>query len=327
MKKHVFILVVMSLLFVFLLSGQVLAASPQPSDTETVVSSTQPVADSPDHSVSAGSQTGEKQSPFGLGTIIVFAIILIYVVSRVLSSRRQKAESAAKAQQPRTPIPANFDRQIQEAIIQDDPAFSTVRFLSWAKEVFITLQMAWTERDWSQIRPFEADELFEKHHAQLQEYIDSHRINMIERLSVHQAYLHKYQKNIRQEFLTVYLEARMSDYIIDENTRDVLQGSTKQEYLMKYFLTFMRQAGVLTDPARSNRSVSLCPHCGKPVKVTPEGKCEHCEAATTTGAYDWVLYALDTVTPQTPIDNSTGILSASESVSEESPNEDSPQAG
>ena len=56
---------------------------------------------------------------------------------------------------------------IADEIRQTDPEFSEEKFLSWTKDVFVKLQAAWTARDWKIIRPFESNELFEQHNAQL----------------------------------------------------------------------------------------------------------------------------------------------------------------
>ena len=45
-----------------------------------------------------------------------------------------------------------------------------------AKDTFVTLQEAWTARDWETVRTLETDDLFRLHNKQLQEYIRLGRI-------------------------------------------------------------------------------------------------------------------------------------------------------
>lgn len=193
-------------------------------------------------------------------------------------------------------------RRITRAITQTDPLFSPDRFIGWSKEVFVTLQQAWTARDWSRIRPFEKEELFRQHEQQLQEYINLGRINVMERINVNQSYLYKYVRDAEYEYLTVYLAARMGDYIIDEKTRQVIKGDPNREYHMQYLLTYMRKTGVLTNPATSNKSTTSCPHCGAPIQITSAGKCEYCDFIITTGEHDWVLSNLDSIKANTQLD-------------------------
>lgn len=56
-------------------------------------------------------------------------------------------------------------------IQRTDTNFSEEAFLAWAREVFITLNVAWTKQDWKMIRPFESEQLFREHSQQLDEYI------------------------------------------------------------------------------------------------------------------------------------------------------------
>lgn len=252
-----------------------------------------------DSGFSGGGGGGGRSS---VGSIIVSVIIVIGIVIVVTYTNKRKASRPTRAggsvPAAISAIPDNT-AQITAAIQQGDPLFSPDRFLGWVKEVFITLQQAWTARDWSLIRPFEKEELFCQHEQQLQEYINLGRINVIERINVNQSYLYQYVRESEYEYLTVYLTARMGDYIIDEKTRAVLKGDPNREYQMRYLLTFMRKTGVLTDPANSNHSTVSCPHCGAPTKVTSSGKCEYCDYIITTGEHDWVLSNLDSIKPGT----------------------------
>lgn len=182
---------------------------------------------------------------------------------------------------------------IAEQIRTTDPEFSEEKFLSWTRDVFIKLQAAWTARDWKIIRPFESNELFEQHNAQLQEYINNNRINMIERVAVESAELMSHRVDGDKEIIEVYLKAAMKDYIIDATTKEVVEGNKNTDWHMKYKLTFARKNGVKTHAGTSNKSTTNCPNCGAPTEITSAGQCEYCGSVITTGEHDWVLTGLE----------------------------------
>ena len=182
---------------------------------------------------------------------------------------------------------------IAEEVRQSDPEFSEEKFLSWSKDVFVKLQAAWTARDWKIIRPFESNELFEQHNAQLQEYINNNRINVIERLAVESADLMSHRFDGDKEIIEVYLKAVMKDYIIDATTKEVVEGNKTTDWHMKYKLTFARKNGVKTHAGTSNKSTTNCPNCGAPTEITSAGQCEYCGSVITTGEHDWVLTGLE----------------------------------
>lgn len=190
-----------------------------------------------------------------------------------------------------------FDRskEIENKIHLHDKLFSTNKFIGWSKEVFITIQEAWEDRDWAKIRPFEKEELYRLHELQLNEYIRDRKINRIDEININRAYLTDYKKDAEYEYLIVHMEVRMLDYIIDEKTEKILKGSNTIPVKNKYLLTFMRKVGVLTNPATSNMSTTRCPNCGAPIQVTSAGRCEYCDFIITTGNHDWVLNNIDSV--------------------------------
>lgn len=255
----------------------------------------------------------DGDSGFGLGFVTglisgnpVLAIILVIVVIVLVAfgnNRRKKSAGSGSRQSQPGHVQDNTG-VINAAILAVDPNFSSEKFLGWVKEVFITLQQAWMERDWNKVRPFEKEELYKQHEMQLNEYVKLGRINVIERININQAFLQKYKRDGEYEYLTVYLQVRMVDYIKDENTDKVLKGDPNRDCYLQYLYTFMRKFGVQTDPANSNRSTVACPHCGAPTQITSAGQCEYCGFIVTTGEYDWVLADITGVKPGTRIDNS-----------------------
>lgn len=228
------------------------------------------------------------------GSWVIAVLVVCAIIALTYAKNKANGNSGNVFAPVRKTVP---DRSIDitQLISKYDPNFSYEKFIGWAKEVFITLQMAWSERDFSKVRPFEKEELYRQHVMQIQEYINLGRINVLSRINVNRAYFTEYKKDNEYEYLTMYLEARMGDYIKDEKTGAVIKGDPNAEYNMRYLLTFIRKTGVLTDPAKSNSSTVACPHCGAPTQITSSGQCEYCGFIVTTGEFDWVLSNIDSI--------------------------------
>ena len=232
-------------------------------------------------------------SIWGLIVGIIIVGVAIFVTSRANGKTNNKHTDALNnlVNGSTDSIKTNT-KGIADEIRQTDPEFSEEKFLSWTKDVFVKLQAAWTARDWKIIRPFESNELFEQHNAQLQEYINNNRINMIERVAVESAELMSHKVDGDKEIIEVYLKAVMKDYIIDATTKEVVEGNKNTDWHMRYKLTFVRN-GVKTHAGTSNKSTTNCPNCGAPTEITSAGQCEYCGSVITTGEHDWVLSGLE----------------------------------
>lgn len=235
-------------------------------------------------------------SGFDFGGFVKALIIVIIIVAIYMSrSKKQSTSTPQRTAQPSVSSLKDYTEEISSAIRQNDENFSCDKFESWVKEVFFTLQNAWSERDFEKARPFEKEELYRQHEMQIKKYIENNRINVLDRINISNAYLYRYVRDNEYEYLTVFIQARMVDYIKDANTGAILKGDPNKDCHMKYLYTFMRKTGVKTDPAKSNNSVVACPHCGAPTSITSAGKCEYCGFIVTTGEFDWVLSDIEAV--------------------------------
>lgn len=183
--------------------------------------------------------------------------------------------------------------QVERQIVAIDSLFSEEEFISFTKELFVKLQNAWTARDWEPMRLFETPELFEQHKAQVQGYIDTNRINVMDRISVNYAYLYNFRQLEDKEVLEVALKSTMKDYIIDATTKQVLEGNMTQDRQTIYKLTFERTKGVLTEKETDEIKTTNCPNCGAPTSITSAGRCEYCDSVILTGNHGWVLSNLE----------------------------------
>ena len=227
-----------------------------------------------------------------LGLIVLGVILLFYFFSR----RKSKKQASNPNYDNR-----NIEQQVANDRTEDhtiptsqkiqdiDPNFSADKFIGFAREVFMTIQAAWTAKDWKPIRPFESETLFNQHKMQLDEYIRLGKTNVVEKIGIKHCSLRSFKVDGDKEVLTVWLNAVMRDYVIDDATKKVLESDPNRDWYMKYEMVFNRKAGLKTDPGKKGNSITNCPNCGAPTEVTSSGQCAYCGSVITNGEHDWVL--------------------------------------
>jgi predicted lipid-binding transport protein (Tim44 family) len=226
------------------------------------------------------------------GLIVLLIIVAIIIIRR----RKQQKQSTDTTYinknvnaEAESDITMDFSGIVAEQVRAIDPDFSSDKFIGFAREVFMKIQEAWTAKDWKIIRPFESENLFNQHKQQLDEYIRSGKTNVIEKIGIKHCSLHSFQQDGDKEVLTVWLNAIMRDYVIEDETKKVLESDPNRDWYMKYELVFNRKAGLKTEPGKKGNSITNCPNCGAPTEVTSSGQCTYCGSVITNGEHDWVL--------------------------------------
>ena len=222
----------------------------------------------------------------------VIALVVVYIIiSKKKKKKAQDPDNINQQIQQQANTDFNFDNSamIAAQIQAIDPAFSSDKFIGFAREVFMTIQAAWTAKDWKPIRPFESETLFNTHKQQLDEYIRMGKTNVVEKIGIKHCSLKSFTQDGDKEVLTVALNAVMRDYVIDDATKKVLESDPNRDWYMKYEMVFNRKAGLKTDPGKKGNSITNCPNCGAPTEVTSSGQCAYCGSVITNGEHDWVL--------------------------------------
>ncbi len=227
------------------------------------------------------------QSPV-LGLIAVVVIIIAY---RIMKKKSKDTDYINKNvnNQANSEVTMDYSGVVSEEIRAIDPDFSSDKFIGFAREVFMTIQQAWTAKDWKPIRPFESEALFNQHKQQLDEYIRLGKTNVVEKIAIKHCSLHAFKQDGDKEVLTVWLNAVMRDYVIDDKTKKVLESDPNRDWYMKYEMVFNRKAGLKTDPGKKGNTITNCPNCGAPTEITSSGQCAYCGSVITNGEHDWVL--------------------------------------
>ena len=245
------------------------------------------------HDYSSSSSSGSGSPVVGL---IIIGVIIVIIVLAARSNKNGDGGQGTVTTTNRvvdrsTDVYKNQD-EIVDKVKAIDPDFSSEVFKSWAGDLFVKLQHAWTERDWSVIRCFESNELFEQHNAQLEKYKENKQINVLEKVSVNWVKFLNFEQSGDKDVLTVVLNSNMIDYIVSEGDRRLIKGDRNIVNVNSYKMVFIRKTGVKTKAGQSTVNTTNCPNCGAPTKITSSGKCEYCGSIVTTGEYDWVLSSL-----------------------------------
>ncbi len=227
-----------------------------------------------------------------LGLIVLIILMVFVLIKRKIAKKHDSDPEYINRhvqQQANNDIIHDTSNSVAAQIQAIDPAFSSDKFIGFAREVFMTIQAAWTAKDWKPIRPFESETLFNTHKQQLDEYIRMGKTNVVEKIAIKHCSLQSFTQDGDKEVLTVSLNAVMRDYVIDDNTKKVLESDPNRDWYMRYQLVFNRKAGLKTNAGKKGNSITNCPNCGAPTEVTSAGQCTYCGSVITNGEHDWVL--------------------------------------
>ena len=178
-----------------------------------------------------------------------------------------------------------------------DPNFDAETFTSWVKEVYLKLQVAWTEKNWNSVRALESTSLYSQHSTQLEDHIRAKTTNVLEKVCIENVRIKEFIENPDgNDTLVVILSSTLRDYVIDDETRRVIEGDPKKDLFTVYQLNFIRQHGSQTESLVQEDAVSdHCPNCGAPLKISAISKCDYCGAELTRSPNQWVLDTYDVV--------------------------------
>lgn len=226
--------------------------------------------------------------------VVIIIVIVIIVLNKNKGGSSPTVRSGQGSQGANVFLP-NRNDQIRDIIRATDPRFSADDFVTFAKQVYIDIQMAWCNRDMTPVRPVMHQNLFNTTQRQVEEKKKQGIVYHYESIAINTAYLTSFVREKDYEYLTVYLNARMIDYQVDENTGNIIRGDRTTRWDLRYKMKFVRSVGVTTKEKVSGTQGYNCPNCGAPLEITSSGECPYCGSVVTTGDYSWVLTDFTTV--------------------------------
>ena len=236
----------------------------------------------------------------GLVMLVIFIYIAIiltkYMNDRKSSDKSYTSSTSYKTEPPRYRIVEN-NRSAISRLKQADPNFDARTFTSWVKEVYIQLQAAWTKKDWNLVRSLESASLYSQHSTQLEDHIRAKTTNVLEKVYVENVRIKDFYENPDgNDTLVVILSSTLRDYVIEDQSKRVIEGNPQEDLFTVYQMNFIRKHGSQTELNINDKAVSdHCPNCGAPLKISAISKCDYCDADLTRSPNQWVLDTYDVV--------------------------------
>ncbi len=176
------------------------------------------------------------------------------------------------------------------AIKEHDPNFDQAAFLDRAQTAFFKLQQAWQARNQDVARDVMSDALYERHKMQTDQLLAKHQIDMLDNIVIGHANIVGVNAGKPYDSIIVAFSATMTDYTIDENTKQVVSGNQYPQTFTERW-TFIRRADAQS-AAGATQLASTCPACGAPLSLQ-NGRCTYCGAYVRTSSSDWVVDSIE----------------------------------
>ncbi len=228
-------------------------------------------------------------------TWVYLAIFAVIVIVLIIDATKKSGFTRRVTVDNATPL---TDLEPMSDYLRLDPNFDEVQFREKLANWYVQLQNAWQKKDISSLRPYLTDAFYAQMETQLQSHIEAHRTNIIDRIAVLSVQLKGYKQESGEDKIIAYLNTRIIDYTIDDNTGHVLYGNKNVEKFMTYEWLLTRTSGQLTGEQEAMQSV-VCPHCGATLNINKTAKCDYCGSIITVEEHGFVISSIKGLSQRT----------------------------
>ena len=236
---------------------------------------------------SSDSSSGDGELD-GWVTIVTGGAIVVIAIWIDLSERKKKRSAGKK--------PKNL-RPVEE-LLDTDPDFDEAALCEQISNLYVRMQNAWTAKDFSVMRPFFTDGLYQQFDRQLQQIAAAGKTNHIDDIGVLDVSLLGWKEKDEKQWLTARVKTRITIYSTDDQTGKIVSGSKKEVKLMEYEWTLVRASDQKTFGEEEVRSVH-CPNCGATLSINHSAECPYCGSVVTCNEYGWTIAQIRGVAQKT----------------------------
>lgn len=250
--------------------------------------------DSDSSSFTGSSAPSRETAIMSVLILVAFVVIVIslalafYFFSKSEEQKRkdlQKKEKRKAKPLTQVYIPNRTD-EIEQIIKESDFDFDAHEFILSAKNIYRSMQKCWCDKDLEPLKNVLHRNLYEQSDRQIQMKINQGITQVLENITVNEAYLTCYKRDYEYEYIRVYLNSSMIDYQISDATGEIRYGDKTTKWTMRYDMTFMRSVGVKT---ASKEEKMICPNCGTEIDGVYFGICSGCGSMVINENHSWVV--------------------------------------
>lgn len=129
------------------------------------------------------------------------------------------------------------------AIGAADPSFSREKFTDQVRANFLKFQEAWVARDLGLVRDLADSDLLAEVDRDLEALRKERRINRLEDIQLRRCEIVESWQEEGFDFITVLYDARLIDYVVSEDSGEVLEGSRSEKVAFTEYWTWARKSG------------------------------------------------------------------------------------
>ncbi|MDO4567875.1 MAG: TIM44-like domain-containing protein, partial [Clostridia bacterium] len=226
-------------------------------------------------------------------------VIVVVIVLGLITGRKRVRKGAAAAPNIAGGAATVMNSAALAALREKDPGFSEAILCEKLGNVYVRMQESWERKEFDPMRPYLTDGLFNQLRNQLDEFIRNGTTNRVDNICVLSVVLTNFVSTPELDILTARLRTRITDYVVRDDTGEIVSGSDAQDLFMEYEWTVVRKAGVLTRVQTDETEAKTCPQCGAPLDLNYSSKCDYCGNVVTSSEFDWVVSAIRGISKQT----------------------------
>lgn len=223
-----------------------------------------------------------------------FVIIVAFLMVKSFRGKNSGASKPVGAM----PTPVSQLRDIGE-LMTIDPNFNQAALESELSNLYVQMQYAWTAKDFEPMRPHFVDSYWAQFDSQLEQYRRNKQTNRVDNIAVLESTLRGWYETEDNQCMVARLRTRINDYVVDDKTGNVVNGSPTADVFMTYEWTLVRTKGSMTQTQEEKMEARSCPHCGAPLDLNQSTRCEYCGSIIESKDYDWVISNIKGISKET----------------------------